>query len=153
MWSHHRLNTCAWLSLVTALALHVVDEAVNDFLPFYNQTITTIRETAGFGPPSFTFPAWLGGLIVGIAIGCLLTPWIARGGKAPRLLAGIFSLLMILNGLLYITASIVRTDPVPGVLSSPVLTAAAAWMLLRAMNGAWDRTDPGSLKASGRVVA
>ena len=52
MQNKRRLNAYAWLSLVTAVAAHVFDEAMNDFLPFYNQTVTEIREVVGFGPPT-----------------------------------------------------------------------------------------------------
>ena len=113
MPAERHLNAAAWLFLVTALALHVLDEAAHDFLPLYNATVTRFQEALGFGPPTFSFPAWLGGLITGIAVGYLLTPWIARGGQVPRTLAAAFGLLMILNGCLHITVSIARSELMP----------------------------------------
>ncbi len=57
----------AWLSLVSAVALHVCDEAITDFLPFYNQMVINLKERLGFFPaPTFSFEAWLGGLIVAV---------------------------------------------------------------------------------------
>ena len=48
----------AWVLLTLALAAHVVDEAVNDFLSFYNPAVQAIRQVAPFLPlPTFTFEA------------------------------------------------------------------------------------------------
>lgn len=59
-------NVLAWLLLVTALALHVFDEATTGFLPLYNEVVLGLRERLGFFPmPTFTFPGWIGGLVSG----------------------------------------------------------------------------------------
>jgi hypothetical protein len=50
-------NAFVWLLMVTAVAIHVTDEMLTDFLPFYNAQVLAIRERLGFFPaPTFTFP-------------------------------------------------------------------------------------------------
>lgn len=59
--------------LVVALALHVTDEAVTDFLPLYNSLISSLRESYSWVAfPTFSFSAWMAGLIVDV--GLLLAP-------------------------------------------------------------------------------
>jgi len=55
----------AWVALCVALAIHVADEALTDFLSVYNPAVGAIRARFPFLPlPTFTFRIWLGGLIV-----------------------------------------------------------------------------------------
>jgi len=55
----------AWVALCVALAIHVADEALTDFLSVYNPAVRAIRARFPFLPlPTFTFRIWLGGLIV-----------------------------------------------------------------------------------------
>lgn len=55
----------AWLLLMTAIALHVADEAFTGFLPFYNQSVTDLKLRLGYFPmPTFDHELWLGELIV-----------------------------------------------------------------------------------------
>ena len=65
----------AWVVLALALALHVADEAANDFLAIYNPNVRAIRARFPFLPlPTFTFETWLTGLILGIALLLALSP-------------------------------------------------------------------------------
>ncbi len=51
----------SWTCLAGALGIHVADEALTDFLPFYNSIITALRDTYGWVPlPTFTYGVWLG---------------------------------------------------------------------------------------------
>jgi hypothetical protein len=131
----------AWLWLVTALALHVVDEAVTGFLDVYNPTVRTLREDLGWFPmPEFRFDVWatgLAALVLGLA---LLAPLIDRGSRAVRMAAVIFAALMVLNGSTHLagtvagrTVATVRFErPMPGSWSSPLLIGAAVFYLVRA---------------------
>jgi len=57
----------AWVCLCVALALHVTDEAMTDFLSVYNPAVRAIRKRFPFLPvPVFTFKVWLTGLCLGI---------------------------------------------------------------------------------------
>ena len=52
----------AWLWLVVALALHVIDEASTGFLDVYNPTVRALRERFGWFPmPEFRFDVWADG--------------------------------------------------------------------------------------------
>jgi len=70
----------AWLALTTALAQHVVDEASNDFLSFYNPMVLRLREQLGWYPmPTFSFWPWLIGLTLLVLCLYALTPSVGRG--------------------------------------------------------------------------
>lgn len=57
----------AWACLAGALGLHVADEALTGFLPFYNSIITLLRNTYGWVPlPTFTYGVWLGEFAPGV---------------------------------------------------------------------------------------
>lgn len=135
-------NVRAWLALMAALALHVVDEAVNDFLPLYNETVLALRERILVSPPTFTFPIWLGGLIVAISIGLLVTPWIARGGKGARIVCTVLGVLMTANAIAHFAGSVALGRAMPGVWSSPFLLAAAVWTVRQGLTGDWPHGAP-----------
>lgn len=116
----------AWLGLTTAFALHVADEALTGFLPFYNSAVLRLQETYSFVPfPTFTFPVWLGGLITGVILLYALSPLAFAGRRGLRFLAYPLSGIMVLNALGHIAASVYLGRPAPGVYSSPLLLIAA----------------------------
>ena len=131
----------AWLWLVVALALHVIDEASTGFLDVYNPTVRALRERLGWFPmPEFRFEVWATGLtalVLGLA---LLTPLVDRGLRVMRVATVAFAGLMVLNGAAHITGTIVgRTvatvqfeRPMPGFWSSPLLIGAAVLFIVRA---------------------
>jgi hypothetical protein len=64
----------AWLLCCLALAVHVLDEALTDFLSVYNPTVRAIRQRFPFLPlPTFSFRVWLAGLILATALLLCLT--------------------------------------------------------------------------------
>lgn len=120
-----------WLFLTLSLALHVFDEAANDFLSFYNPLVMAIRDRVPWLIfPTFTFRIWITGLCIGVAILLLLSPLAYRGSRKLRPLAYFFAILMILNGLQHIAGSLYLHRFVAGVYSSPVLVIAAVSLLL-----------------------
>lgn len=80
--------------------------------------------------PTFTFPAWLGGLIAGVLLLYALAPLAFAGRRGLRYLAYPLSVLMILNGLGHIGASLYLGRLAPGVYSSPLLLLASAALLV-----------------------
>ena len=75
----------AWLVLVAALAVHVVDEALTDFLGFYNPLVLAIRSRIPWFPmPTFSSRVWLAGLIVLVLVLALLSPAVRRGAAGAR---------------------------------------------------------------------
>ena len=131
-------NTLAWVLLVTALALHIFDEASTNFLDFYNPLVLRLRENLGFFPmPTFEFGVWISGLIMVVLIGFLLTLLVKRGGLFIRIFATVIGLIMILNGLGHMLGSVYFGRILPGFWSSPFLFVAAVWMVIRGVGGNW----------------
>jgi hypothetical protein len=123
----------AWIFLAAALALHVTDEAMTDFLSIYNPTVQAIRERLPFLPlPTFTFGVWLTGLCIGIALLFCLSPLAFRGNRILIWIAFPLSVVMFGNGLLHIGGSFYFGRFMPGVYSSPLLLLASAWLFINA---------------------
>jgi hypothetical protein len=124
----------AWACLAAALGLHVVDEALTGFLPFYNSTIESARASHAWLPfPTFSFPVWIGGLAVLVAALFALTPLVRRGQGWLRPVSYFLGALMILNALGHAAASLWLGRAAPGVYSSPVLLVAAIALLAAAL--------------------
>src|SRR5687768_16072815 len=119
----------AWLALTTALALHVVDEASNDFLAFYNPMVLRLRETLGWFPmPTFTLWPWLIGLTLLVLLLLALTPSVARGGRWVKVVGYPFSALMLLNGICHIAFAIAEGRMVAGGWTAPLLLAGSLYL-------------------------
>jgi len=120
----------AWLALCGALAIHVADEALTDFLSVYNPAVRAIRARFPFLPlPTFTFPAWLGALIAVTILLFALCPAAFRGEPGMRPAAYVFGIVMAGNGLLHLVGSIYMKKAMPGVYSAPLILGAAIYLL------------------------
>ena len=121
----------AWGGLTAAFALHVLDEATHDFLAWYNPTALAIRERLGGVPfpPVFSFAPWLAGLCAAVVLLAALTPLIRPGRRWPIVAAVVYGVAHVANALAHIVVSLRGRWLAPGVLSSPLLLAAAAWLL------------------------
>ena len=120
----------AWLALCAALALHVTDEALTDFLSVYNPSVARIRARLPWLPlPTFTFEVWLTGLIAVILLLSLLSVFAFRREGWMRPLAYVFAVVMFLNGCGHIFGSFYLGRLMPGVYSSPFLLAASIYLL------------------------
>jgi len=116
--------------LCVALAIHVADEALTDFLSVYNPAVQAIRARFPFLPlPTFTFGVWLGGLIAMTVLLLALSPAAFRGEPGMRPAAYLFGLLMAGNGLLHLVGSIYMKKAMPGVHSAPLILGAALYLL------------------------
>lgn len=129
----------AWVGLSAALALHVTDEAVTGFLSVWNPTALEARARLPWLPiPVVRFEVWLGGLIAAVALAFAFSPVFFRGGGRLRPFAYMVSALMIGNGLGHIAGTIAGHTfadirfprPAPGFYSSPLLIAAAVWLIV-----------------------
>jgi hypothetical protein len=124
----------AWLILTIALALHVVDEASNDFLASYNPMVTRLRETLGWFPmPTLTFWPWLIGLTLLVLLLLSLTPAVSRGGRWVKVAGYPFAVIMLLNGIGHIYWSVAAGRMVAGVWTAPLLLAGSVY-LFNALN-------------------
>ena len=133
-------NSMAWIILVIAVALHVADEEIHDFLPFYNNLVIGLRDRLGFFPmPTFTFNIWLGGLIGAVIIGGFITAIVNRGGKRIRIIAIIIGIVMILNALGHLLGSLFYAHLIPGFWSSFILLPTAVFVVCRGFTGDWQK--------------
>lgn len=124
-----------WLALTLALALHVTDEALTNFLSVYNPTVLAIRRRLPFLPlPTFTFRVWLSGLVLGVILMLVLSPLAFRGVRWFMFAASLFGYLMIANGLQHIVGSIYLRRWMPGVYSSPLLLLCSIYLLVSVHN-------------------
>ena len=128
-------NPLAWVLMISALAIHVFDEATSGFLIFFNRQVTNIREQLGFFPiPNLTFEIWLTALIIGIIICFLLTPLVKRGGRFVRAFTTILGILMIVNAIGHLLGSIYTGRLLPAFWSSPLLLLTALFVVIRGFN-------------------
>ena len=124
----------AWACLAGALGLHVADEALTGFLPFYNSIITSLRDTYGWVPfPTFTFFNWLGGLVTLVIILFALTPLVLRGHRWLRGPSYFLGGIMIANAVGHFSMSVWLGEFTPGVSSSPILLVAAIALIVTTM--------------------
>jgi hypothetical protein len=124
----------AWVNLSLVVALHVADEALHGFLSYWNPAALAIRDRLSIvGPPTFSFEVWLIGLIVGVIILLVLSPFAFRRARPLRPLAVALAVLMVLNAGTHFAWSLARGEVVPGTFSSPVLLAAALLLLVAAV--------------------
>jgi hypothetical protein len=127
-----RRHWLAWMGLCGALAIHVVDEAVTDFLAFQNSTVLAVREKYPFLPiPTFTFEVWLSLLIFAVIALTSVAWFVWKGRWAMRPISYAFAGFMLLNGLLHIAVSVYMGELVSGVYSSPLLLAGSIVLIAR----------------------
>lgn len=112
--------------MCAALALHVLDEAVTDFLGFYNPAVHTLRDRHPFIVlPIFSFTIWLSLLIFAVLVLVGVSVFVWKGRWAMRPISYVFAAVMLSNGLLHIAHSIYMRKLMPGVYTSPLLLAAS----------------------------
>ena len=120
----------AWVTLCIAFGIHVVDEALTDFLSVYNPMVRAIRARFPLLPlPTFTFRVWLTGLVLAVVVLASLTPFAFRGAAWMRPAAYAFGLIMAGNGLLHLVGSAYTRKVMPGTYSAPLILAAAIYLL------------------------
>ena len=138
--SYNRLGT-AWVLICATLALHVADEGLTGFLRVYNPTVIAMREKLGFWPmPTFTFEAWLIGLLTGILILAALTPLAFRNTTWLRPFFYFCAIVLCianacghtLGTIFGRTVSTVHfSRPAPGFYSSPLLLFAGIYAIVQ----------------------
>ena len=123
----------AWLYLTAALILHVLDEAIHNFLDVYLETVFAISAKLPDLPlPIFTVSSWITLLVVLTAFLLLLAPFAYREQGPIRLYAKVFAVIMLLNGLVHLLGSVVFNRLLPGLYSSPLLLLFALLLFRRA---------------------
>jgi hypothetical protein len=119
----------AWLLLVGALAVHVIDESLTGFLDFYNPLVQSIRSQIPWFPmPTFTVGVWLAGLILLVIVLAGFAPAVRRGGVTPSLASWLLSFIMFMNGLGHLAGSVYFQRWLPGATSAPLLLASSVFL-------------------------
>jgi hypothetical protein len=121
----------AWVTFALAVAVHVTDEAMHDFLSTYNSSIRATRARLPFLPlPTFSFRIWLSLLIAGIFLLLCLSPLAFRAHSWLRTVSQPLGILVgVANATLHIGSSVYFHRWMPGVYSSPLLLLAAIYLL------------------------
>lgn len=123
----------AWVSLTIVLALHVLDEALTDFLSVYNPIVRAARARLGWFPmPEFTFDAWLTGLCVVVVVLLALSPLAYGGSPVLRVVSYPYAAIMFLNGVAHLLGSVYLGRWAPGATTAPLLIVASLRLLARA---------------------
>ena len=119
------------MGLCAALAVHVVDEAVTDFLGVYNPAVQGMRERYPWiSLPTFSFETWIALLCFAILALVAASYFVWRGRWAMRPISHVFAIVMLLNGLLHIAWSVYMWELMPGVYSSPLLLVASVALIV-----------------------
>ena len=125
-----RRHWWAWMSLCAALAIHVADEALTDFLRFQNSSVLALREKYPSLPiPIFAFEVWISLLIFAVIALTTVSYFVWHGRWAMRPISYAFAGFMFLNGLLHIAISLYMGQFVSGVYSSPLLLVASIMLI------------------------
>ncbi|HLG14742.1 MAG TPA: HXXEE domain-containing protein [Blastocatellia bacterium] len=123
-------HAAAWVGLCLALAIHVADEALTDFLSVYNPAVRAIRERLPFLPlPTFEFETWLAGLIVAVIVLTSLSVFALRGARWMIPASYVFAVVMFVNGLVHVAGSVETGRAMPGVYSAPLLLLTAGYLI------------------------
>lgn len=129
-WLRNRWSL-AWATLTAAFALHVLDEATHDFLSWYNPSALRLRAALGLPfPPTFTFPVWITGLCVAVLLLAALTPLVQPGKRWPVIASYLYGMVHTANGIGHLAVSAGGRWLAPGVLSAPLVLAAALWLII-----------------------
>ncbi|QOY86088.1 hypothetical protein [Paludibaculum fermentans] len=128
-----RRHAMAWVALTLVLAVHVADEAVHDFLGFYNPFVMMLRDVLLIQwLPTYEFGEWLAGLIAAVVLLLIASRAAFRGARWIQWASLPYGLILLLNGCVHIAGSLYFQRMLPGVLSAPLLVVAGAWLLVRA---------------------
>jgi len=120
----------AWIFLTAALALHVIDEALNDFLDLYNPLVLSVNNEMGFSFfPVFSFSSWLTALTIGIAFLFALSYFVYRRQKWTIYLGYFYGVLMLINAFGHLIGSLYYSRLIAGVYTAPLLLAGSLYLI------------------------
>lgn len=126
-----RKHGFAWIYLTAALVLHVLDEAIHDFLSVYNPIVKDLVNKYPWLPiPTFTFNIWITGLIIAVAGLFVLSFAVFKGKKTMIFFSYFYGGIMLLNGLTHITGSFLLDRLMPGTWSAPLLIVTSVYLLV-----------------------
>ena len=123
--------TWAWLTLSLVLALHVAEEVMNGTLAFYRGLSDFVMDYMPFVKlPPFRYEVWLVDLI-GASLLLIAMTWLVHRRRGPmRLASYVVATFAAANGMMHILMSMAAQQLLPGVVTSPLILAAALFLLL-----------------------
>ena len=127
----HRAHAFAWFYLCAHLAAHVVEEAATGFLDVWNPVLAGWSQRTGLPLPHLPFDLWLGILVVAVTVLTALTPRVARGAAWAPSASYIFGAVMVANGVHHLFSPLYLGRFLPGHFTSPLLIAAAVWLIVQ----------------------
>src|SRR5688500_17409281 len=127
-----RAHAFAWVYLWAHLAAHVIEEAATGFPGVANAALAAWSRDFGLPLLQLVYGEWLGALIVVLATLIAMTPWVARGAAWAPAASYIFAGVMIANGVGHLLSPLYLARFLPGQFSSPLMIAAALWLIVQA---------------------
>ena len=120
----------AWLFMTLVFGLHVLDEALNDFLALYNPLVSSInaRLNSAF-LPVFSFDNWLTGLIIGIGMLLGLSFFAHQEKRWIIYLGYMYGILMLVNAFGHIIGALYYSKPIAGLYTSPLLLIGSVYLI------------------------
>ena len=120
----------AWIFLTVALSLHVIDEALNDFLDLYIPIVTSFNKELGSSVfPVFSYSDWLTALSIGIAILFGLSFFAHRNQKWIIYFGYFYGILMLINAFGHLLGSLYYSRPIAGVYTAPLLLVGSIYLI------------------------
>jgi hypothetical protein len=121
----------AWLTLSLMLGLHVVDEAANGTFALYRDFADWIEVFFPFVEfPAFRYYVWLINLSGAVLVLVALTWLVAKRRGPMRLASYALAAFAAANATLHVAMSLAAAQILPGTLSSPLVLAAALFLLV-----------------------
>jgi Protein of unknown function with HXXEE motif len=121
----------AWLTLSSVLGLHVVEEAVDGSFALYNDMVDWLGVIFPFIElPAFRYNVWVVNLSGTVLVLVALTGLVALRQGPMRLASYALALFAVANAALHILMSLSAERLLPGTLSSPLVLAAALFLLV-----------------------
>jgi len=124
----------AWVALTLALAVHVVESALRDYLSFYNPLAMSLRDMLLWTwMPTFTFAAWIGGWTVILAALFGMAWFAAYGARWVVWAAFAYAEVTFLFAAAKLGFAVYLEKAIPGVYTAPLILAASTWLTLESL--------------------
>jgi hypothetical protein len=127
----HLRHGLAWVGLCLALAAHVADEALANFTRLYSPAALALGRHVPYPqPPDFAPEVWLTVGVESVIILLMLAPFVFYGARWAAALSHPFAVVAFFYGLSHPAGSVYFSTAVPGLYTSPLLLAGAAYLLV-----------------------
>jgi hypothetical protein len=127
----HLWHGLAWVGLCLCLATHIADEALAGRSKLYGPAALSLgRHVPWPQPPDFAPEVWLTVAVEAVVVLLMLAPFVFYGARWAAALSYPFAVVAFFYGLSHPAGSLYFSTAVPGLYTSPLLLAGAAFLLL-----------------------